>query len=131
MGLFGVIFGLTVWTSMVDPGYRAKDIYEGEPERTGRNLICNKCNSYRDEGLVHCWNCGVCVAGWDHHCGVLGNCIAARNLATFRIMVVSFFVGFAWIFFNFVCMFCICYLEDGVPSGAKKNSGGPPVPTNP
>jgi hypothetical protein len=37
MALFGVIFGLTVWTSMVDPGYRSKDIYEGEPERTGRN----------------------------------------------------------------------------------------------
>ena len=36
-----------LWTALIDPGYRSKDIYEDEPGIQKRTIICNRCNSYR------------------------------------------------------------------------------------
>ena len=37
----------------------------------------------------HCFVCGVCVEGLDHHCPWTGSCIGHRNIWTFRIFLVA------------------------------------------
>jgi hypothetical protein len=46
---------------------------------------------WRPPGARHCNGCGHCVAGYDHHCGVLGRCVGEGSLRAF----VLFEVGFA------------------------------------
>lgn len=48
--------------------------------------VCPTCNILRPPRSSHCQFCDYCVEEFDHHCGVLGSCVAKR---TFR-----FFGGF-------------------------------------
>lgn len=54
--------------------------------------MCSTCAIPRPPRSGHCWHCNVCVEEFDHHCGVLGSCVAKR---TFR-----FFAGFM----HFCCL---------------------------
>lgn len=49
--------------------------------------VCFTCHVVRPVGSNHCHFCNNCVRDADHHCGVLGSCVAER---TFR--------WFAWFF---------------------------------
>lgn len=46
----------------------------------GALRYCKVCNIYRPPyRAYHCYTCGNCVTGFDHHCAWLGTCIAVRN----------------------------------------------------
>eukprot|EP00040_Diaphanoeca_grandis_P016441 m.84806 g.84806 ORF g.84806 m.84806 type:complete len:372 (-) comp25804_c0_seq2:24-1139(-) len=47
---------------------------------------CYTCKIWRTPGVVHCSECGFCMQGYDHHCGVMGMCIAKRNVRFFTLM---------------------------------------------
>jgi len=40
---------------------------------------CFTCKHWRQPGTVHCSICGFCMESYDHHCGVVGQCIARRT----------------------------------------------------
>lgn len=49
---------------------------------------CHKCHMYQDEAehgveVRHCRTCDACCRELDHHCGVTGNCVGARNKVHF------------------------------------------------
>lgn len=46
-------------------------------------LICRTCFILRPPRSGHCSFCDVCVAEYDHHCGVLGSCVGARTFRFF------------------------------------------------
>ena len=109
---FFMLLLLAFWVITVDPGYKSRNLnYQDHREALnhGRKLICRKCNNFHDEKFIHCFNCGVCVEGHDHHCDVLGNCIAKRNLQAFRVFLVGCVLGFLLLIYNFVMMFSVCY----------------------
>ena len=70
------------------------------------NLKCEQCLVFKDEAeerkIMHCDECEMCVEGYDHHCGVLGNCIGKRTLFAFNSMI-WWFLG--TICFAYFCMF--------------------------
>ena len=53
--------------------------------------FCVTCRVWRPPGARHCGACGHCVAGYDHHCGVLARCVGERSLRAF----VVFELGYA------------------------------------
>lgn len=81
--------------------------------------VCTTCNIVRPPRSSHCRSCDWCVDEFDHHCGVLGSCVAKR---TFR-----FFAGFiaitlalaAYIFVR--CVFLLIHLDFG--EEAETNGG--------
>lgn len=79
VGYFVIYFFIAAYTGLVDPGYVQRDLSEDVPQDTRRKIKCKLCNTYRGENVIHCESCGVCVKDFDHHCGVLGNCISSRN----------------------------------------------------
>ena len=50
--------------------------------------VCASCNIVRPPKSSHCVNCDYCVQEYDHHCGVLGSCVARR---TFRFFTLYFY----------------------------------------
>ena len=52
--------------------------------------FCEKCNVFRPPTRSsHCYTCGVCIIGFDHHCVWLGTCIGARNYLDFMLFLIS------------------------------------------
>lgn len=59
-------------------------------------LECEKCLILTEQAqkhkIVHCEECDICVQGFDHHCGVLGNCIGKQNIKNFNFLAWSFVI---------------------------------------
>jgi hypothetical protein len=54
---------------------------------------CRTCEIIRGPEVVHCSVCDYCVDGYDHHCGVIGSCVAKRTFRFFALFVfASFFL---------------------------------------
>ena len=58
--------------------------------------LCNKCKLYQPRETSHCRDCGVCVYGYDHHCGFMGQCIGGVNLWAFYCFLVNIIVVVAF-----------------------------------
>lgn len=84
---------LTMWlhfkTAFTDPGI----IFSTDPRRgvltcdeescsLARDLhFCSICKIAVPESMMsgHCFTCGYCIEGMDHHCPWMGQCIGKRN----------------------------------------------------
>jgi hypothetical protein len=53
----------------------------GGAARAGR--WCGLCAVHMPPGAEHCDDCNVCVAGWDHHCPWVGQCVGSGNSTAF------------------------------------------------
>ena len=102
--------------------------------------VCDRCHLPKPSRTHHCSQCGKCYYRFDHHCEVIGNCIAYRNMKSFMLLlfyssflfflaavtsVISYkitnnvdlsYILTAWIMAIFVggiiCMFGIMYIPD-------------------
>jgi hypothetical protein len=82
-----VILSLTV-LALKDPG-----IAPVSSEPVGEmSTFCEKCQSYRKHGTIHCNDCNVCVEDYDHHCPWSSKCIGKRNVAWFHLFLGLLFV---------------------------------------
>lgn len=45
--------------------------------------VCQSCYIVRPAKSSHCPTCNNCVAEYDHHCGVVGSCVAKRTIRWF------------------------------------------------
>lgn len=104
--LFGiltmVIFQITYTvTYLINPGYPKADEgrYMGIPKEKYR--YCRECKFYVqiDKKVNHCYDCGICIEGYDHHCPWTSKCIGRRNLYWFYAFITSSMLGFAFYIF--------------------------------
>ena len=68
---------------LINPGISFK-----QNRKNSKYHYCDKCKfSYPfiidNKKFEHCHNCGICLQGQDHHCGVFGKCIGRKNKVTF------------------------------------------------
>ena len=54
---------------------------------------CQTCRIWRPDGASHCSRCGYCFRRFDHHCGVIGTCVARDNHRFFASFLMSGAVG--------------------------------------
>lgn len=61
------------------------------------NKICVTCWELKDlqKRMKHCSVCDKCVERFDHHCGWINNCVAAKNHREFVVMVFAVWFGMA------------------------------------
>lgn len=67
--------------------------------------ICTTCNIVRPPRSSHCRSCDWCVDEFDHHCGVLGSCVARR---TFRFF--TGFIAFSVVLAVYIFVRCVIFL---------------------
>ena len=72
---------------------------------------CNECKIWvsNEKTTEHCFECNVCVEGYDHHCPWTGKCIAKDNLKSFYVFVYSLLTFFVNIFVTIYC--CMFYMS--------------------
>lgn len=116
ISIFIFLMFLVCWsyTALADPGRITDDLQQrglldevkrGDIPFCLRNLpICEKCNVPKPKGSVHCNICDSCHLRHDHHCGVVGQCIADKNTKSF---ILSLF--YAFIFSIISAIICFQY----------------------
>lgn len=53
--------------------------------------LCRECmlHNYSNIKTVHCYDCGVCIENYDHHCPWVGKCIGKGNRNYFNMFIIS------------------------------------------
>uniref|UniRef100_A0A8R1TW87 Palmitoyltransferase n=1 Tax=Onchocerca volvulus TaxID=6282 RepID=A0A8R1TW87_ONCVO len=82
-------------------------------EHVIENLFCNICLINVDSTCKHCRQCNKCIAGFDHHCKWLNNCIGAV------IFVISV-VGVLYISYHIDMSDSISFINIELLSNAEK-----------
>ena len=68
------------------------ELEEGESTQQ----ICKFCSVATVEGSEHCFDCQVCVKGYDHHCPLSGKCIGSGTLFPFYAFLISVFCSLGY-----------------------------------
>jgi hypothetical protein len=91
------VFSYTM-TFLVNPGIPKYDenAIMGQPREKYR--FCDACKIWinMDKNTAHCFDCNVCVEGYDHHCPWTGKCIGKKNLNYFYTFLISILLVFAF-----------------------------------
>jgi hypothetical protein len=96
-GLFVVFSIIWLWSyvnaSWGDPGstetfYREAGLLDdilggGIPPEFDALPVCIKCHLPKPTRAHHCSYCNQCYFRYDHHCGIIGNCVGLWNMKSF------------------------------------------------
>ncbi|CAD8191868.1 unnamed protein product [Paramecium octaurelia] len=63
-------------------------------EVTRTEKSCQPCKLKKELGTYHCFECDICVRGYDHHCPWVGKCIGEGNIIEFQLFLLSFLLFF-------------------------------------
>lgn len=124
LGAFAMWLWCWLYTSVMDPG-RVKDdlqrrgelseIHAGRIPRPLQGLpLCPFCLLPQPSTANHCFKCGACHLRQDHHCVIVGQCIADRNMKSF---LLSFLYAGA-----FTVLSIICSVKSFAADGTRKSS---------
>ena len=72
--------------------------------RRPRHRWCESCRAYCPDGAAHCYDCDMCIAGYDHHCVWMGTCVGEGNAKAFVRFNLSWllFLGYALVWVNWL-----------------------------
>ncbi|CAK62742.1 unnamed protein product (macronuclear) [Paramecium tetraurelia] len=56
---------------------------------------CQPCKLEKEYGTYHCYQCDICVKGYDHHCPWVGKCIGVGNIKEFQMFLMSLLFFFS------------------------------------
>ena len=109
LGIFFTIFFQVTFTHcfVINPGFPKNDIgrQTGIPKENYK--FCPECKFYYDlnKKVNHCFDCGICIEGYDHHCPWVSKCIGKKNLYSFYCFMTGILLNFAY------AIICITTIE--------------------
>ena len=98
---FFIFFFSYTYIFIVNPGMPTinENSFIGMPRE--KYKFCNECKIWVSNEVTteHCFECNVCVEGYDHHCPWTGKCIAKNNIIFFYVFITSILFSFAFFVF--------------------------------
>ena len=80
------------------PGFASKAEDASEEDKLNPKY-CTPCKVVRTPHTYHCFDCDVCIEGYDHHCPWIGKCVGKNNICAFYIFL---FITFGTLFISFI-----------------------------
>lgn len=119
--IFGVFNGSYTYTFLINPGYPKHDLESKTGEPRNKFRYCGECKMWVniEKHVSHCFECNICVEGYDHHCPWTGKCIGKYNLISFYVFVVSILFVFTY----FILAVTNAQSNMSAERKRKKNSG--------
>lgn len=76
---------------IINPGYPKNNQGRKYGEPRPKYKICNKCGFWVeiDKNVNHCYECNICIEGYEHHCSLICKCIGRKNKYLFYIFMFS------------------------------------------
>ena len=100
----GIMIYLTYFLSytiifLINPGFPKHDLDSRTGEPRSKFRFCGECKMWVniEKKTNHCFDCNICVEGYDHHCPWTGKCIGKKNANLFYVFVISVLFIFAYI----------------------------------
>eukprot|EP01083_Nonionella_stella_P090732 253512_1 len=81
------------------PEYNRNITIDREFESTWPSNYCDQCHFIRPIRSKHCFFCGYCVSRFDHHCPLVGNCVAGGNYRYFLVFLTFESILILWSFY--------------------------------
>ena len=105
VGIFCDLFFQTTFTYcfFVNPGFPKNDIGRQTGIPKEQYKFCPECKFYYDltKKVNHCFDCGICIEGYDHHCPWTSKCIGKNNLFSFYFFMTGILLNFG---FSIICI---------------------------
>ena len=99
---FFIFFFSYTFIFLANPGIPVinENSFIGKPRN--KYKFCNECKYWvsNEKTTEHCFECNVCVEGYDHHCPWTGKCIGKRNIFAFYIFITSIIFSFVYFVFS-------------------------------
>ena len=100
VGIFFVSFFQITFTYcfFVNPGFPKNDIGRQTGIPKEQYKFCPECKFYYDlnKNVNHCFDCGICIEGYDHHCPWTSKCIGRNNLYSFYSFMTGILLNFGY-----------------------------------
>lgn len=100
----GIIFVLFFQISftycfIIDPGFPKNNIGRQTGIPKEQYKFCPECRFYYDlnKKVNHCFDCGICIEGYDHHCPWTSKCIGKNNLYSFYCFMTGILLNFGYV----------------------------------
>ena len=105
VGIFCDLFFQITFTYcfFVNPGFPKNDIGRQTGIPKEQYKFCPECKFYYDltKKVNHCFDCGICIEGYDHHCPWTSKCIGKNNLFSFYFFMTGILLNFG---FSIICI---------------------------
>ena len=105
VGIFCVSFFQITFTYcfVINPGFPKNDIGRQTGIPKEQYKFCPECKFYYDlnKKVNHCFDCGICIEGYDHHCPWVSKCIGNKNLYSFYCFMTGILLNFG---FAIICI---------------------------
>ena len=75
-------------SALIKRGFLVDGVLTNLPPEIDILPRCNKCGLPKPARCHHCGECNKCYFRFDHHCPVVGNCIALYNMKAFMLFLV-------------------------------------------
>ena len=93
-------------TFLINPGYPKNNLGRkyGEPRKNYR--MCTKCIFWIEieKNVNHCYECDICVEGYDHHCPWTSKCIGKNNKYFFYSSIGSIFLILGYFIYSIILL---------------------------
>ena len=100
VGIFCVLFFQITFSYcfIIDPGFPKNNIGRQTGIPKEQYKFCPECKFYYDlnKNVNHCFDCGICIEGYDHHCPWVSKCIGKKNLYSFYCFMTGILLNFGY-----------------------------------
>ena len=97
--IFLLFFQITfTYTFIINPGFPKNDFGRQNGIPKEKYKFCTECKFFYniDKNVNHCYDCGICIEGYDHHCPWTSKCIGNNNLYSFYCFMTGILLNFGY-----------------------------------
>jgi hypothetical protein len=83
-------------TFLLNPGYPRNTIGRRTGKPRKNYYFCEICEFWinKDSLTSHCFDCNICIEGYDHHCPWTSKCIGSYNLFSSYVFLITLIINF-------------------------------------